>query len=121
MSKRKEGEGKGKGRDGAISGRQQVPERHKKWRSRKSGKAREERRHTGCSQIREYLKEDEDQEVCKLVATTDREACMGPIWGKNLRGALEEGKLEGAGRDLNSEPEAQSSIERRKKPGRGGP
>lgn len=46
---------------------------------------------------------------------------MGPIWGKNLRGALEEGKLEGAGRDLNSEPEAQSSIERRKKPGRGGP
>lgn len=31
-----------------------------------------------------------------------------------------EGELEGVGRDLNSEPEAHSSTERRKKLGRGG-
>lgn len=41
------------------------------------------------------------------------------LYGTRLS-ALEEGQLEGAGRDLNSKPEAHSSREE-KEPGRGSP
>lgn len=60
----------------------------------------------------------QDQEMCMLVATTDRWACMGPVWGKKPQRASEEGKLEGGGRDLTR---ARGSPFYREEPDRGGP
>lgn len=73
----KEEGGEDKGRDGVLSGRQQVPERHKKWRARKVKQEGTEAR--WMQSDKRTLKRGLDQEMCMLVATTERQACMGPV------------------------------------------